>query len=165
MLQIREVLEGLACRLAAESMTDVEIAALKDLLDKHEKLKTVRQAKSAFPEPLEYDFHIRILNGSRNERLAHTLDLNYLLRVRRHMSSAKPGRAAKALDEHRKIIEALLRRDPDAAERAMRDHLRNEHAHVDEEFKAASQDASASAALASPQRKGRRASERVGTLS
>ena len=165
MLQIREVLEGLACRLAAQNMTDGEIATLKELLGKHEKQKTVREAKGAFPEPLEYDFHIRILNGSRNERLAHTLDLNYLLRVCRHMSSAKPGRAVKALEEHRRIIEALLRRDPDAAERAMREHLRNEHAHVDEELKAASQHALASPVLATPQRKGRRAGERVGTLS
>jgi DNA-binding GntR family transcriptional regulator len=165
MLQIREVLEGLAARLAAANMTDDEIAALEELLGRHEKQKSVREAKGAFPEPLEFDFHIRILNGSRNERLAHTLDLNYLLRVCRHMSSAKAGRAMMALDEHRKIIEALERRDPDAAERAMREHLRHEHAHVEAELEAASKSALAAPALATPRRKGRRASERVGTLS
>jgi DNA-binding GntR family transcriptional regulator len=165
MLQIREVLEGLACRLAAQNMADEEIETLTELLGKHERHKSVREAKGAFPEPLEYDFHIRILSGSRNERLSHTLDLNYLLRVCRHMSSAKPGRAAKALDEHRKIVEALLRRDADAAERAMREHLRNEHIHVEEALQAASKTALPPSALATPQRKGRRAAERVGSLS
>jgi DNA-binding GntR family transcriptional regulator len=164
MLQIREVLEGLAGRLAASSMTDGEIAELGELLQKHGKQKIIREAKGAMPEPLEFDFHIRILNGSRNERLAHTLDLNYLLRVCRHMSSAKPGRAMKALDEHRRIVEALQRRDPDAAERAMREHLRNEHAHVEEALMAASKSAAASATPAAPQRKGRRAGGRVGSL-
>jgi DNA-binding GntR family transcriptional regulator len=162
MLQIREVLEGLAGRLAAQNMTDDEIAELEELLGRHEKQKSVRSAKGAFPEPLEFDFHMRILNGSRNERLAHTLDLNYLLRVCGHMSSAKPGRAIKVLEEHRLIVEALMRRDPEAAERLMREHLRNEHAHVEERLKAVTKSASP---LGEPQRKGRRAGERIGTLS
>jgi DNA-binding GntR family transcriptional regulator len=161
MLQIREVLEGLAARLAARSMSGDEITQLEELLRKHEKQKSIREAKGAFPEPLEFDFHICILNGSRNERLAHTLDLNYLLRICRHMSSAKPGRAVKALDEHRRILEALRRRDPDAAERAMREHLRNEHAHVEEALLAS---VSTSPAFVAPRRKGRRAAERVGSL-
>jgi hypothetical protein len=47
----------------------------------------------------------------------------------------------------------------------MREHLRNEHAHVEEELKAASKSALAAPTLATPQPKGRRARERIGTLS
>jgi len=163
MLQIREVLEGLACRLAAENMTDSEIAAQQELLARHAKQKSVREGKGSYPESMEFDFHIRIVKGSRNERLAQTLDLHYLLRICRYRSSAKPGRAIQALQEHREIVDALARRDPIAAEQNMREHLRNEHAHVERQL----QDASAlePPALAGPLRKGRRSGERVGSLS
>lgn len=164
MLQIREVLEGLACRLAAQNMTDSEIAAQQELLARHEKQKSVRDGRGAYSESLELDFHMRIVSGSRNERLAQTLDLHYLLRICRYRSSSKSGRATQALEEHRRIVDALTRRDANAAERTMREHLRNEHAHVDEQFKAATDVALKSPAMAVPLRKGRRADERVGSL-
>jgi len=166
MLQIREVLEGLACRLAAQNMTDGEIAAQQELLARHEKQKSVREGIGSYSESLEFDFHNRIVNGSRNERLAQTLDLHYLLRLCRYKSSSKSGRAMQALKEHRQIVDALARRDPDAAEQKMREHLRNEHTHVDEQLKAATDAARReSPALDVPLRKGRRQGERVGSLS
>lgn len=41
-LEVREALEGMACRLAARNMTDEEIAALQGLLDDHGKQKAVQ---------------------------------------------------------------------------------------------------------------------------
>lgn len=135
-LEVREALECLACSLAALNMPDAEIAALKKLLDVHEKQKSVQENKGHYQETENLDFHFRIVNGSGNERLAHMLagDLHYLLRVYRYKSGAKPGRAAEVLREHRAIVAAIEARDPQAAELAMREHLRHARRHVEEQL-------------------------------
>ena len=135
-LQVREALEGMACRLAAQNMTDTEIAELKGLLGKHEQQKSVREGKGYYQESKDFDFHFRIVAGSRNERLSQILlgDLYYLLRVYRYKSSTKPGRAMEALKEHKAIVSALERHDPDAAEQSMREHLRNARRYVEEQL-------------------------------
>lgn len=135
-LQVREALEGMACRLAAQNMTDPEIAELKSLLGKHEQQKSVREGKGYYQESKDFDFHFRIVTGSRNERLSQILlgDLYYLLRVYRYKSSTKPGRAMEALKEHKAIVTALEQHDPDAAERAMREHLHNARRYVEEQL-------------------------------
>lgn len=156
-LQVREALECLACSLAALHMPDAEIAALKKLLDDHGKQKSVQDRKGYYQEDKNLDFHFRIVNGSGNERLAHMLagDLHYMLRVYRYKSGAKPGRAAEVLQEHRAIVAALEARDPQAAEHAMREHLRHARRHVEEQIAAEA----ASEPVATAPRKGR-----IGTL-
>ena len=167
-LQIREPLEGLACALAAEKMTDTEIAALRELLARHEQQKSVREGKGYYQESKDFDFHFRIVTGSRNERLVQMLfgDLYYLLRIYRYKSSTKPGRAMKALQEHKEIVEALARRDPVAAEQKMREHLRNARRYVEEQLATvanAGQELSAASGVGG--RKAGRSGRRIGSLS
>lgn len=137
-LQVREALECLACRLAAQNMPDGEIASLQKVLDDHGKQKSVRQNEGYYGETQNLDFHFRIVNGSGNERLADMLagDLHYMLRVYRYNSGAKPGRAASVLEEHRAIVTAIAARDPDAAEQAMREHLSHARRFVEEQLAA-----------------------------
>jgi DNA-binding GntR family transcriptional regulator len=157
-LQIREALEGLACALAAGNMTDAEIAGLMKLLDDHERQKSVREGKGYYQESKDFDFHFRIVTGSRNERLAQMLlgDLYYLLRIYRYKSSTKPGRAMKALQEHKDIVAAIEARDPVLAEQKMRQHLRNARLYVEEQLGAQAE--------AAPEPATARKSERVGVL-
>jgi DNA-binding GntR family transcriptional regulator len=166
---VREALEGMACTLAASNMTDAEIAALQELLDQHERQKSVQEGKGYYQESKDFDFHFRIVTGSRNERLVQMLcgDLYYLLRVYRYKSSTKPGRAMKALQEHKEIVAALARRDPVASEQKMRQHIRNARMYVEEQLAAteASGGAQDTAELnASPPRKGSGRAKRVSTL-
>lgn len=137
-LQMREALEGLACSLAAVNMPDAEIAALRKMLDAHEKQKSVQEAKGHYEETKNLDFHSRIVAGSGNERLIQMLsgDFHYLLRVYRYKSRTRPGRAVEVLQEHRNIVAALESRDPKAAELAMRDHLRHARRYVEEQLAA-----------------------------
>jgi len=152
-LQVREALECLACSLAAVNMPDAEIAALKKMLDDHEKQKAVQEQKGYYQEAKNLDFHFHIVDGSGNERLAHMLggDLHYMLRVYRYKSGAKPGRAAEVLQEHKAIVAALEARDPQAAEHAMREHLRHARRHVEEQIAAEA----ANGTVADQPRKGR----------
>jgi DNA-binding GntR family transcriptional regulator len=137
-LQIREALEGMAAGLAAKNMTDAEIAGLEQLLDKHERQKSVQEGKGYYQESKDFDFHFRIVAGARNERMSEMLmgDLYHLLRIYRYKSSTKPGRAKAALQEHQDIVAAIARRDSAAAEARMRDHLRNARLYVEEQLKA-----------------------------
>lgn len=137
-LQIREALEGQAAALAALNMPGADIAALHGMLDGHSKQKSVQDNQGYYDEDKNLDFHFSIIRGSGNERLAQMLfgDLHYLLRVYRHMARPRPGRAAAVLAEHRAIVDALERRDPQGAEAAMREHLRHARSFIEEQLAA-----------------------------
>jgi DNA-binding GntR family transcriptional regulator len=138
-LQVREALEGMACALAARNMTDGELKALSELLEQHQQQKSVQEGTGYYQESKDFDFHFRIVKGSRNARLIQMLceDLYYLLRVYRYKSSTKPGRAKQALREHKDIVAALMRRDPADAERKMRLHIGNARLYVEQQIKEA----------------------------
>lgn len=153
-LQVREALEGLACNLAARNMSDAAIADLRKMLDAHEKQKSVQENKGHYNEEKNLDFHFGIVDGSGNQRLTQILsgDFHYLLRVYRHKAHPRPGRAAEVLQEHRAIVDALERRDPVGAEKAMREHLSHARRFVEEQL--AAEAAAGEPAKAAP-RKGR----------
>jgi DNA-binding GntR family transcriptional regulator len=127
-LVIREALEALAAKLAAVNMTDQQLEELEELL------KTRRDRKEAHGRELYdgFDFHVRIIEASGNKKLVDMLqgDLYYLMRIHRYRSSSTPERSKLAPVEHRKIVEALKARDPEAAEKAMYQHLANSHANI-----------------------------------
>jgi DNA-binding GntR family transcriptional regulator len=133
LLVAREALEGIACRYAAERMTDSELSELQRLLAEHGGQQSVREGTGYYQESKDFDFHFRIIKGSRNRRIIDMLcgDLYDLLRVYRYKSSTMNGRAERAYEEHKRIIAALLARDPDKAEAAMRQHIRNARAHIE----------------------------------
>lgn len=132
---MREALEGMASRCAAENMTDEEVGRLRELLSEHARQEEVTAGTGYYQQGRDFDFHFQIIRGSRNERLIAMLcdDLCDLLRVYRYKSSTKPGRAKKALEEHEAIVEAIATRDGDRAEEAMRKHLRNARVHLKQE--------------------------------
>lgn len=124
---IREVLEGLACRLASERLSNHELKELRGTLFDHSEHDDVRTGTGYYQSPGDEDFHFKIINGSRQARLIETLlgDLYQVLRIFRYRSSIAPGRAQAAFEEHIAILEALERRDGEAAELAMRRHLQH----------------------------------------
>lgn len=144
LLSVREALEGLACRAAAENMTDEEINDLGQLLTVHSQQEAFKSGTGYYQEAEDFDFHFRIVKASNNTRLISMLceDLYHLLRVYRYKSSTRTGRAEQALNEHRLIVDALRARDPDLAEQRMREHIRNARKHA-EKF--------AASALAAPE--------------
>ncbi|OAS23514.1 GntR family transcriptional regulator [Methylobacterium platani] len=124
---VREALEGMAARLAAERMTGREQDELADLLDRHAEQPDVASGRSYVQGRTDEDFHFAIVRGARNPRLEQLLldEVYYQLRLQRLRSSTRPGRAQAALSEHREILAGLQSRDPDRAESAMRKHIRS----------------------------------------
>ena len=127
---VREALEGVACRLAAERMSDEEIRDLESVLAEHGAQADVSSGGGYYQTPGDQDFHYKIIRASQSARLEDLLlgDLYHFLRIFRYRSSVKQGRAQAAHLEHREIIAALRRRDAVAAENAMRKHVSNARA-------------------------------------
>jgi len=124
---VREALEGMAARLAAEKMTDAELDAVSELLSQHANQPALAAGEAYLQRSKDEDFHFAIARAARCERIEQLLldEVYYQLRIHRLRSSTRPGRAHAALSEHRDILAALQARNPDRAEEAMRRHIRN----------------------------------------
>ncbi len=125
LLALREALEGMTARLAAARLTDPELRALRALMARHGKAPPP-DGERYIARPLDDEFHARIAHAAGNARIEAILfqSLYFQLQLYRFRGSARPGGAATALAEHHRILDALAAHDPDAAEAAMRDHLR-----------------------------------------
>lgn len=123
--QVREALEGMACRVAAETMSDQEIEGLFDLLDQHEKQINAADGQQYSQNESNFDFHYLIAQGSQNQLLIDLLsgELYHLLRLCRYRTSRLAERTHLALKQHRQIVEAIEARDPELAELLMRRHI------------------------------------------
>ncbi|MEJ2654256.1 MAG: GntR family transcriptional regulator [Acidihalobacter sp.] len=130
--QVREALESMAARLAAEHMTDEEIAALRGLLDQHGRQIEEDSGQAYFQKVGDLDFHYRIVQGSRNGQLIKLLcnDLYHLMRLYRYQFGMQSRRAPRAFVEHRMIVDAIEQRDGEMAELLMRHHIRTSRENV-----------------------------------
>jgi DNA-binding GntR family transcriptional regulator len=128
-LLIRESLETLACRLAAQKITDAELKALETIL---KRVKARTQADRTYHQSPDQDFHLGIILASKNQKLISILrdDVYYLMRFHRYRSGGRPGRRPSVSNEHQAIFDALSERSPDKAEATMRQHLLNAHASI-----------------------------------
>lgn len=125
LFQMREALEGYACRLAAQRMSEAEIDAL---------IADLEAAHSGQPpsEATRFDFHERVVRASGNSRIIDSLcgDLYHLLRIYRRISGAVPERKELAFTEHWQILRAIKMRDGALAESLMRSHVERAGRHV-----------------------------------
>jgi DNA-binding GntR family transcriptional regulator len=123
----REALEGMAARLAAQSITNQEISAIYEMLDAH-TMNINGAAQGRYLQGLgDEDFHFAIMRAASCAPIQQILmnEIYFQLRIQRRKSGTQPGRAMAALAEHRQVVDALSARNPDLAEAAMRLHLRN----------------------------------------
>jgi DNA-binding GntR family transcriptional regulator len=126
LLDVREATEGMAARLAAESMSEAEIEALEALVQGHRGEIERNPLGAYLQDQPEADFHRRIAKGSGNPILAELLCEQFYPRLRlcRRLHSTVPGRGREAWQEHLRITEAIRHRDGELAEILMRRHIR-----------------------------------------
>lgn len=122
--EVREVLEGLAARVAAERMSDEEIAALREQWERHAAvIEAGVNGRVERHIELDQDFHSRIRRATGNPWLVDYLDrLRSLVHLAMTSTSFTAG-PDDAIRDHRQILEAIEARDPDAAEAASRRHI------------------------------------------
>lgn len=121
----REALEGMACRLAAERMTDAEITELGEILEEHGKQLDQRDDGAYYQDSYDMDFHYRIARGSHNFLIEKILceEFYLLMRLFRYQHNWISGRGRQAWNEHAHILMVLRARDPELAEILMRRHV------------------------------------------
>ena len=97
--EIRESLEGMACRLAAERMPAAEVQELRRVLEAHERDKAFQAGLGYYQQEGDYDFHYRIVKGSGNQMLFRMLcdELYQLARMYRIQYSTTPNRPGSPL--------------------------------------------------------------------
>ena len=120
LLEVRKMLEPPIAARAAQLATAEEVARLEEILDR--QAEKLRQGELPIDEDTE--FHYAIATAARNSVILQVMDvLMDLLLESRQQSLQVQGRPQKSVEGHRAILEGIRRRDPQATEAAMRQHL------------------------------------------
>jgi len=118
---MREILEGSAARFAAQHANATDVTIL------YRQQKELAEAKpdALLLVTLNRRFHQAIYEAAHNQYLMQTLNmLHDSLALLHNATFRVPSRRSESDEEHRRIVAAIEKRDPDAAEEAAREHIR-----------------------------------------
>lgn len=121
--EVRALLEGNACRIAASR---VHKADLDRFEREFKKLDVQRPSASDVrrADEIDHAFHTFILEAAGNQQVISIISqLNDM--IMRLRSALTPSRYAESLAEHRAILAALQEGDPEPAAMAMHRHMEN----------------------------------------
>lgn len=126
--EFRLAIEGDAAALAAVRRTDIELAELREIMERQESL-----SDAPMPEVHDADiaFHTLIADAARNRLFSEAIRklygsvINSWLLWHRTATDEYDQIWLNVLKEHRAVYEAIRDANADAARMAMRDHLTN----------------------------------------
>jgi GntR family transcriptional repressor for pyruvate dehydrogenase complex len=120
LFEARRLLEPSIAALAARRATPDELQEMARILA--EQAKEVAAGRTGLTQ--DGQFHAAIASAARNQaitRIVHAI-MDLLAQIREE-SLNTPGRPTRSHQDHRRVLEAISRRDDAAAAQAMRDHL------------------------------------------
>ena len=133
LVEVREILEPEIAALAATRITEEYIATMQEAVN---IMDTALDNVDLFVEA-DLDFHLALAEGTQNPIIPILVDsIIDLLRKQRKRIGLTTGGLQRGQVHHKKILDAIIRRDPQAARQAMQDHLRQ----VRDDSKASSAD-------------------------
>ncbi|MBI4506275.1 MAG: GntR family transcriptional regulator [Chloroflexi bacterium] len=118
--RIRKALEGLATEMAAERLTDDELAYLRSL--HNQMAAAVEAGHREVLRGLNDEFHLVIYRGARSERLLRLI-VTVWHRAPGDTFMVIPERGIRSVREHEPILAALERRAVDEAAASMCEHI------------------------------------------
>jgi DNA-binding GntR family transcriptional regulator len=121
-LEARAALEGLAARQAALNLSATGASELREILERQRAALAEQDLLGA--SEVNAELHAKIVDLSRHataQRLIRALN-SQMVRYQ-FRTILIPGRPAQSIEEHTAIVDALTGGQPEAAERAMRQHL------------------------------------------
>ncbi len=122
LFEARKILEVGIAAMAAQQITDDEVAALETCLEKSAEAIRSEDFEAFLQADLE--LHKIITQASHNPILNRFMDsINQLGLVSRRQTVALPNLAQESAEDHRTIVAALKAHDPEAARQAMLQHL------------------------------------------
>ena len=125
LFEMKELLEGAAARLLAHRGNVPELDLLRDNLDQADAA-VARDDRARYAQ-LVQEFHDLLIQGADNTKLeAHYRTLMNQLAYSRlvNTSLSQPGRPLQSDQEHHRVLELVVSKDGDSAERVMREHVR-----------------------------------------
>ena len=122
---VREMLEGLCARLAAQNAPGEGWQDLVELFGKPMEDAVKRGDLEEYIKNLQ-TLRMRMIAAANNPVLSGMLDLinDRISEVARRIITL-PGRAEKGLEQHRQIVDALRRGDGEESERLRRENIRS----------------------------------------
>jgi DNA-binding GntR family transcriptional regulator len=126
---IREVLDGLAARLASRRISDSELMGIAETIQRIDDVSSGGAVGDALGANIT--FHDILYDVTGNEKLIRMgRDLRDFVKLVSREPFSDHRRAEEIAGEHRAIVAALLERDADAAEQAAREHVRRAREHL-----------------------------------
>jgi DNA-binding GntR family transcriptional regulator len=125
LFDMKELLEGAAARLLALRGRVPELDRLQQNLVKADEA-AARDNRDAYAALVE-EFHDLLIEGADNLKLKghYRLLMNQLAYARLVTTSlSQPGRVLQSDQEHHRVLELIVAKDGDSAERVMREHVR-----------------------------------------
>ncbi|HEY4211664.1 MAG TPA: GntR family transcriptional regulator [Steroidobacteraceae bacterium] len=120
---VREFLEGLAARLAAQRGKAELHGKLRDLQQQYAKAAAADDVTGVYEVNLA--FHRAIREASNNRYLENFLTLvEHSVRRFGETTFETPGRMTTSVDEHEALVDAIVNHETDEAERLARAHMR-----------------------------------------
>ncbi len=120
--EVRRLLEGLAAARAAQRVTTVQATELQEVI--REMREAVQSAELVRYSDANARLHALIRTIAAHETATGIIERLRAQLVRHQFTlSLVPGRPAVSLVQHERIVAAIIARDPDEAEAAMRDHI------------------------------------------
>ncbi len=122
LLQVRQLIEPELAAIAAEKITDEELEELNECLY---RIRDNRGKLSILTE-LDVDLHMLIAQAAHNPFLDRFMaSLRFLSKKSRERTIQVPTIRRQAQEDHEAIVAAINARNPEAARKAMRNHLIN----------------------------------------
>jgi DNA-binding FadR family transcriptional regulator len=126
LLEARRAIEGEACALAALRIDDAQVAQLSSLIE--EMVKDNQHNEILMSEDADRRFHELIAASTQNSAIIAAVQMLWDTRERSPQSHRLDDKARESgmvppIEEHKQILRALKRRDPEAARAAMHKHL------------------------------------------
>lgn len=125
LFEMKELLEGAAARLLAQRGRVPELDQLEQNV-RQADLAVEADDRGRYAELVE-EFHNLLIVGADNTKLeAHYRMLMNQLAYSRLVTTSlgQPGRLRRSDREHHQVLELIIAKDADSAERVMRDHVR-----------------------------------------
>jgi DNA-binding GntR family transcriptional regulator len=119
---VLSLLEGQAAKETAIKASEDQLTQLDNLHHRLEKAAADRDTEQFFEINVKFHDLIQEIAGNRWMN-GVIVDLRKVLKLQRRDSLSRTGRLLSSLIEHREILQAILKKDPIAAESAMRKHL------------------------------------------
>ena len=128
MYDIRAAIDGMLVRKATERITSPTLEELKTAAESYEQAVADEDIAASFEANRR--LHEIIHKTAKNEDAQAILSQRWgLIECLRTAFRSGPERMQQAVEEHRRLLDALEKRDADEAERIAKDHC--EHARVD----------------------------------